>query len=225
MRPLLMLSIVAVLTMALPAGAVNAKNLAIKPLLSQVAAQGGGDATAQDETGTGNKTGAQLVATEVDVFEPSGASYAVEGSCWTGSVAALRADAWRCMVGNAIYDPCFGPQDAAAVICVRSPLDESENVQINLTEALPEVAQQEETRPWVVELADGTLCQPLTGTLPPVPGERVIYGCADGSYIQGALHVGTVWTAHRIWISPAGGRGGRPAIVAAELAAVKTLWF
>ena len=136
MRSLLMLSVVAVLILALPAGAVSAKDLAIKPLLSQVAAQ--------DESETGNETGVQLIATEVDVFEPSGTpSYVVEGSCWTGSVAALRADAWRCMVGNAIYDPCFGPQDAAAVICVRSPLDESENVQINLTEALPEVAQQE----------------------------------------------------------------------------------
>ena len=217
MRRLVIPVIVVLLAIALPAGAASAKDQAIKPLLTQVAAQG--------ETDTGGGTDARLLATEVDVFEPSGEpSQVVEGSCWTGSVAVPRTDAWRCMVDNAILDPCFGSQDATAVICVRSPLDASDSVQINLTEPLPQAQEPVEARPWFLELADGTTCAPLTGTLPPVPGERVIYGCSDGSYIQGLPHVDLVWTAHRIWISPPTPDGGS-AIVAAELADIKTVWF
>lgn len=34
----------------------------------------------------------------------------ISGSCWTGSETSQRSDAWRCMSGNATYDPCFsGP--------------------------------------------------------------------------------------------------------------------
>jgi hypothetical protein len=29
------------------------------------------------------------------------------GYCYTGSLTIARSDAWRCFVGNYLYDPCF----------------------------------------------------------------------------------------------------------------------
>jgi hypothetical protein len=38
------------------------------------------------------------------------------GSCWIGSLSATRPEAWRCMVGTRIRDPCFAPATNAHVV-------------------------------------------------------------------------------------------------------------
>ena len=48
----------------------------------------------------------------------------VTGTCFAGSVAdSGRPDAWRCMSGNRIYDPCFAGYLGAktVVACLSSP--------------------------------------------------------------------------------------------------------
>ncbi len=61
--------------------------------------------------------------TQVIVFTPTVPNApAREGYCWTSSIALHRADAWRCMIGNAIEDPCFATPDVSdAVICRANP--------------------------------------------------------------------------------------------------------
>ena len=54
-------------------------------------------------------------ATTANVYEPFSVTgspqvrvtQTVRGHCWTGSLASPRRDAWRCLSGNFIYDPCF----------------------------------------------------------------------------------------------------------------------
>ena len=46
----------------------------------------------------------------------------VSGECWTTSVASPRTDAFRCMAGNAISDPCF-VVDAGSVACATDVFD------------------------------------------------------------------------------------------------------
>jgi len=60
----------------------------------------------------------------------------VKGSCWTHSLASDRSDAWRCMAGNDIYDPCFsGSPHEGTVACAEGPF--SKNVVLmTLTKAL-----------------------------------------------------------------------------------------
>jgi hypothetical protein len=63
--------------------------------------------------------------TEVTIFRPPLPSTGgeQEGNCWTNSIAVNRSDAWRCMLGNRIYDPCFeATGQTRQVICGANPV-------------------------------------------------------------------------------------------------------
>ena len=58
------------------------------------------------------------------------------GYCYSGSLAIDRTDAWRCFVGNFIYDPCFSSSIAPGeVVC--PDLAITGGIEINLTRRLP----------------------------------------------------------------------------------------
>jgi hypothetical protein len=121
--------------------------------------------------------------TEVTVFQPAvpgGSSRS--GECWTDSIAVSRSGAWRCMVGNEIYDPCFSNAGlTGAVICDANPARGSAGFILKLTKALPEPSSKGPAypRPWLVKLADGATCEIETGTIALVAGLEVPYGCSD----------------------------------------------
>jgi hypothetical protein len=154
--------------------------------------------------------------TEVSVFQPampSGASRS--GECWTDSIAVARPGAWRCMVGNEIYDPCFsGSNLTGAVICDANPAKGSPGFILKLTKPLPKPSSQGPTypRPWLVKLADGTTCEIQTGTTAQVDGIDVPYGCSDSRecndkgcpYMTGLTEKfkrGKVWMADKVAFS------------------------
>lgn len=91
----------------------------------------------------------------------------VSRSCWTGSLADARNDAFRCMVGNAIYDPCFTNQTIknSHVLCpLYTPA--SHVLKVNLTKALPTPNHTgDPTRyvPWAIKLTNGRWCEIHTG--------------------------------------------------------------
>jgi hypothetical protein len=103
------------------------------------------------------------------------------GYCWTGSLATERNDAWRCLVGNLIYDPCFSSSDApGVVICPFASL--RRGVEIYLSRALPRryAGHQHPSlagNPWNIELADGEHCVFITGATTVVDGKRLSYVC------------------------------------------------
>jgi len=90
----------------------------------------------------------------------------VSGHCWTSSIASPRADAFRCMTGNEIYDPCF-KLDVTAVACPDVAALNT-GVVINLTQALPP-AQSPAASPqaWAMVLQNGAHCSRATGTVAP----------------------------------------------------------
>ena len=91
------------------------------------------------------------------------------GTCFAGSFAdSGRSDAWRCMSGNKIYDPCFAGFEGArpVVACLSSP---TTGVAVVLTPT-GGVPVQEANRknlltslPWSLELVNGASCGLLTG--------------------------------------------------------------
>jgi hypothetical protein len=105
----------------------------------------------------------------------------VSGSCWTGSIASAQSDAWRCMVGNDISDPCYagylsndhvavcaGPFSARVmVIKLTAPLSSSD--------ANPPAGTRGD--PSALELGDGARCEMLTGGTGGINGMRLNYGC------------------------------------------------
>lgn len=85
------------------------------------------------------------------------------GYCWTSSIASQRADAYRCMVGNAIHDPCF-TLSQKSVACPTSA-DGTSGVAISLTKPLPQDTMRNTV--WRMQLVNGTRCDIGTGTVVP----------------------------------------------------------
>lgn len=103
-----------------------------------------------------------------------------KGYCWTDSIASTRADAFRCMVGNSIFDPCFKVPGRAQVICDVDPLKPHSGFNLQLTQPLPPhttTPSATAVQPWLVFLKDGTSCAPATGTLPFVGQQTMRYYC------------------------------------------------
>lgn len=144
--------------------------------------------------------------TEVIRYIPTEAPDEVyEGSCWTNASSTIRKDAWRCMVGNFIKDPCFVFESNKSLVCEAYPPTGDKGVLLKLTELLPEPNVSEdkfgEGWAWLIELEDGTVCGVITGTTVIVNGKRMNFSCGEIetaiSGILGDLQVGKVWKAEK----------------------------
>jgi hypothetical protein len=108
----------------------------------------------------------------------------VAGYCWTGSLAISRSDAWRCSVGNYIYDPCFSSATASGeVVCPNADL--TSGLLIRLTKPLPyRYASRRRPSladpPWDLETVSGQHYVFLTGAGEIVDEKRGNYGCSCG---------------------------------------------
>jgi len=115
-----------------------------------------------------------------------------KGSCWTTSLSDARGDAFRCLVGNDIYDPCFArPPDGTATF-VLCPLftPGAAVLRLNLTKKLPPGSRSDDpTRypPWAVQTEAGAWCTLVTGATGTIEGLQISYGCAGGASLLGDL--------------------------------------
>lgn len=149
-------------------------------------------------------------------FGPSGlrADFTVatrtSGSCWTASLATPRPDAWRCMAGNAIYDPCFaGSPTKREVACLRDPFARSVTL-FSLSRSLPPRSGTPSLAgdPWGVELWNGARCVMSTGATGAVAGMRINYFCNNRAWVLGDPdRHSTIWRAHYV-ADPARARSG-----------------
>ncbi|HEY1778221.1 MAG TPA: hypothetical protein VGG41_18840 [Solirubrobacteraceae bacterium] len=147
--------------------------------------------------GGGGALAAILLQTEhtghLPVFTPQGTLSArfhvgsrARGYCWTSSLAADAADAYRCMAGNAINDPCFAASaHARTVACFIDPWHAV--TLLTLSRPLPRHGPPvRDALPWAIETSNGHRCVFLTGATAPMGGERINYGCVGGSYLIGS---------------------------------------
>jgi hypothetical protein len=170
---------------------------------------------------------------------PASSTPMFSGSCWTNSIAApYRPDAWRCAVGNGIQDPCFQIDGSTStLLCGANPAESAatSSFVLSLTKPLPFMESSVPPAPanwaWLVELQDGTLCSPFTGTLPfAADGEVAEYGCAPQTSggpawnIFGDLNASsTVWTA-KIGMFSASTSTFPPPIIASSVVPVAAVW-
>jgi hypothetical protein len=125
------------------------------------------------------------------------------GECSGGSVTAPRDDAWRCLEGNRIFDPCFGQTGEMAVVCGASPGRDEKGFTLALHEPLPPPFPRNnvpEGRAWQLRLADGTVCAFAGGAKPVVDGKRLNYLCDDRSSCEDGS---TQWLGCWVTLSPA----------------------
>ncbi|MGB7958102.1 MAG: hypothetical protein WCF77_04680 [Minisyncoccia bacterium] len=170
---------------------------------------------------------------------PASSTPVVDGSCWTNSIAApFRADAWRCAVGNGIQDPCFQiGGSTSTLLCGIDPKDatSSKTFVLSLTKPLPVLTSNSVSPPgsdwaWLVELADGTLCSPFTGTLPfAQDGEVALYSCAPRYKGDDRMIFGNFDTSADLWTAEVGTLSAStstfpPPIASSSTVPVVTVW-
>jgi hypothetical protein len=102
------------------------------------------------------------------------------GYCFTSSDVTWRDDAWRCFVGNALYDPCFSSPLAFGVVVCPIPWSDTAT-EIRLTKALPSSGSHTPPslalQPWAIETAAGAHCLLSSGASNVVHGKRLNYFC------------------------------------------------
>jgi hypothetical protein len=121
------------------------------------------------------------------------------GSCFAGSLADPRSDAWRCLLGNAVQDPCFS-NGGTFLICPDGTPDSRDALQLRLAKPLPHGKANEPgdpTRkdPWVIVTAGGAFCYRATGTTMSLLHSKITYECAGASLLAGGPNrTSAVWT-------------------------------
>jgi len=182
---------------------------------------------------TPSPTSSVVTATQVLVYQPwtIGGKLAsdlvivksAKGSCFAGSIADERPDAWRCMEGNLILDPCISPQPGTGreVVCPTTGPWSPKVIILHLTKHLPSgfgnpgpTASQR--RPAWVVLADGDHCFAETGTVLTIGNLAGVWACRH-VYIDRLVRSSPVWSA--VVFRPGGG-----ATVPVERMPVASVW-
>ena len=121
------------------------------------------------------------------------------GACFTSSLAVDGSDAWRCSAGDEILDPCFRPPHGnGPLACLDTPWGAV--TKLRLTKRLPKATPVDSARPmpWALETSSGLRCTKLTGATNVIAGQRVNYGCTDGSVLVGDVDDSSdLWTIMR----------------------------
>jgi len=151
-------------------------------------------------------------ATHVEIYSPWSAGVlrsdlkVVEkaaGNCWTSSLTTDRSDAWRCMRGNEILDPCFqGKPHATVVACSENPFSNHVTL-LTLKKPLPGGSDsttrmlQPEGQPWALQLVDGERCYFVSGATDVAGGMRMNSECKGDNWIAGFPNRSKpAWSAH-----------------------------
>jgi len=179
----------------------------------------------------------QLSMSETTIvrFAPSApANDTREGFCGTHSVAApARHDAFRCTVDNEIHDPCFiVPPNHDRLVCDADPALKKDGFLLKLTKPLPKNSKPAHKKePWILKLADGSICETMTGTLPAVNGQPARWSCAihirdqvRPAGVVTKLTPGKIWIADRYPESAIATPGQASGKVEAEKVPVKMIW-
>jgi hypothetical protein len=175
---------------------------------------------------------AQPVATRVVTYRPAIPPGKPEsGHCWTTSVATNRPDAYRCLRGNEIFDPCFAVR-ANLVVCDPNPALDRRGFALALTRPLPAATPLPgPVQPWMVQLSDGNVCTPETGTRAMVEHRIIAYGCTkrdarvteNGPWtglLEQTMTTGRVWRVSKVVYSAGTAGAAKGTITTATIATV-----
>lgn len=160
-------------------------------IIAALASAGTSLATQQQVT-TATTTQQVTMATIYHAYRANGTSaiptHPRRGYCFSGSSTAARSDAWRCITGNELDDPCFSTSiTAPSVICPAGPWQNA-GVEIRLTKPLPRHyanrgAPSLRSQPWALELYDGHRCLLASGASTTVEGQRLNYFCTINRHL------------------------------------------
>jgi hypothetical protein len=122
----------------------------------------------------------------------------LSGKCWIHSYLSGRSDAYRCVAGNLVLDPCISnPYEGRASRQVICPSPSTTSVAlISLTESLPRSfkASDGPLTPWLLILADGEKCFEFAAAAPSTAGLVEDYSCGVDSLYGRVNRTDRLWT-------------------------------
>ena len=150
------------------------------------------------------------------------------GTCQR-SLVSDRIDAYRCVVAETTYDPCFATDGAGVMLCGADPRDSSSGTIVTASPP-PDSARGprgEGLRAWFFELEDGSTCRPLIfGGGREVDGMIELYTCRFAPPGSDAV-LGEIDTRAPVWTIPQAALNKRmPPLSIKQVvsAVVKTAW-
>lgn len=104
------------------------------------------------------------------------------GSCFVGSLAIDRDDAWRCGSAGVVYDPCFSSSKLRGIVlCPLFPW-RTTTIEIKLTKRLPQPDPGKPSTtglPWALQTTAGATCLFNTGGANVIGRVRANYFCTN----------------------------------------------
>ncbi len=159
-------------------------------------------------------------------------SRSIRGTCWTGSLTSARYDAWRCMSGNLIRDPCF--EDAYGdsprlLACPGSRLGYDRLIRLTTRRDLPyrdgnplRNGNGFGRNPWAISLS-GTGCRFSSGASFVVRRKRANYFCRDGRVLLGSpIRRGRLWSIDSVRSTRFLDTGARPIV---RRVRIRVVWW
>src|SRR5581483_2686038 len=128
----------------------------------------------------------------------------VNGSCFSGSIATDRKDAWRCNAGNILADPCFSSTKAPGYVLCPAAAWKRAGIKIHLTSKLKlgnKRSPSTQGDPWAIQTDAGLRCAIATGATSVVAHKRANYACrSSNQWLWGSpIRSGEPW---KIFIAP-----------------------
>lgn len=167
-----------------------------------------------------------VLQTKVINFRPDVPSTSQNGTCFTNSVIAPVEDAWRCSVGNQIYDPCIIATDGKSLVCGEDPSKKLPGFVLTLVSPLPtpDISVEAVNNPWIVELASGRLCSFAQGASGVIDDQRINYYCESTDdtdvILLGDIKRGKLWNATRVVLEK-----GTTNVIQTGIVPIKTAWI
>jgi hypothetical protein len=118
---------------------------------------------------------------------PNYTSKLSEADCWINSISSNRPDAFRCVVNDRIFDPCFiNPFYDSLLVCPTNPYKDRLYFKVN-PDKLPrseteKLGKNIDNYPWNIKLVDDTECSFETGATALIAGMRIDYSCNNKKY-------------------------------------------
>lgn len=168
-----------------------------------------------------------VLQTKVIDFVPEVPSTSQNGSCFTNSVIASSPNAWRCSVGNQIYDPCIFATDGKSLVCGADPARGVPGFVLALTLPLPQpdIPETSTSNAWMIETASGRICSFAQGASGIIDDQRINYYCQSDDessdiVMIGDLKRGKLWNGTRAVLSK-----GSTDVLQTGIVPLKTVWL
>lgn len=113
-------------------------------------------------------------------------AYILDGAECQTSLSSTRSDAYRCFVGDAIFDPCFIQTGIGYMDCPDKPDQHNRILTVSrLTEDSQSQESNKDETPWHITLEDGLACTYVSGiTDNAIADGRIDYWCENKTWLS-----------------------------------------